>query len=66
MIIAVLYEELLIDGEENQNKSVEFEIPQKTTNDASNENGKPIVINCSFYNLSCKNRYLEKSFIFRG
>ena len=39
--IAVLDEELLNVGEENQIKSMEFEIPNKTTNVSSNDNGKP-------------------------
>ena len=29
---------------------MEFEIPNKTTNDFSNDNGKPRIINCPFYN----------------
>ena len=48
--LSFIEKDILPDGEENQNKSMEFEIPNKTTNDFSNDNGKPRIINCPFYN----------------
>lgn len=48
--LSFIEKDILPDGEENQNKSMEFEIPNKTTNDFNNDNGKPRIINCPFYN----------------
>ena len=41
--------DILPDREENQNKLMELEIPNKTSNVSSNDNGKPRIMNCLFY-----------------
>ena len=53
-------EELIITVlDQNQNKSMELESPNKTTNEFSNDNGKPKII-ILFWNL------VRKKIVFRG